>query len=212
MHIPCGETTTLKILTFEEARMRCEYNNASIAKELSASYDREKWIYIPDFYTEYRYVLGTVGKRPLITIGINPSDAEAGVLDNTLKSVERIAKGNGFDSFIMFNVYAQRSTNPDFMDKHFNKQLHYENMQAFRWLLEKTEKEPVIWAAWGTLIEKESYLKTCLSDMVAIAEPFHVKWCNAGKISVKGHPHHPLYLKMDEKLIPFDIGNYLEKM
>ena len=43
--------------------MGCEYNNASIAKELSASYDREKWIYIPDFYTEYRYVLGTVGKN-----------------------------------------------------------------------------------------------------------------------------------------------------
>ena len=33
------------------------------------------------------------------------------------KSVERIALGNGFDSFIMFNVYAQRATRPDDMEK-----------------------------------------------------------------------------------------------
>ena len=45
----------------------------------------------PDFYSEYRYILGTAGKKPLITIGINPSTAEPDNLDNTLKSVERIA-------------------------------------------------------------------------------------------------------------------------
>ena len=38
-------------------------------------------------------------------------------LDNTLKSVERIAHAGGFDSFIMFNVYAQRATRPQDMDK-----------------------------------------------------------------------------------------------
>ena len=80
-------------------------------RDQSAEYDRSRWLYIPDFYSEYRYILGTVGKRPLITIGINPSTAAPDALDNTLKSVQRIALGNGFDSFIMFNVYAQRATN-----------------------------------------------------------------------------------------------------
>ncbi len=35
-------------------------------------YDSEKWLYVPDFYTEYRYILGTKGQNPLICIGINP--------------------------------------------------------------------------------------------------------------------------------------------
>ncbi len=94
MHIPESESTKIDILTFDEAR---------ISKTDKDSYDREKWLYIPDFYSEYRYILGTRGKKSLITIGINPSTAEPDNLDNTLKSVERIASGNGFDSFIMFN-------------------------------------------------------------------------------------------------------------
>ena len=114
MHIPKSDTQHTEILTFEEAQKH---------REESAVYDREKWLYIPDFYSEYRYILGTAGKKPLITIGINPSTAEPDNLDNTLKSVERTALFNGFDSFIMFNVYAQRATNPDHMDKAFNRAL-----------------------------------------------------------------------------------------
>lgn len=155
MHIPKSDTQHTEILTFEEAQKH---------REESAVYDREKWLYIPDFYSEYRYILGTAGKKPLITIGINPSTAEPDNLDNTLKSVERIALFNGFDSFIMFNVYAQRATNPDHMDKAFNRALHEENMNAFRWVLSRSGEEPGIWAAWGTIVEKRDYLKTCLAD------------------------------------------------
>ena len=49
-----------------------------------------------------RYILGTRGEKPLICVGINPSTARPGALDPTLKSVERIARNSGFDSFIMF--------------------------------------------------------------------------------------------------------------
>ena len=73
-----------------------------------------------------------VGNNPLITIGINPSTAEPEKMDNTMKSVERIAMGNGFDSFIMFNVYAQRATDPNQMNKEINPMLHKENMRAFQ--------------------------------------------------------------------------------
>ena len=60
------------------------------------------WYYEPHTYQNYRYVLGRVGKRPLVCIGINPSTAQPGALDPTLKSVERLAAANGFDSWIMF--------------------------------------------------------------------------------------------------------------
>ena len=32
-------------------------------------------------------------------------------------------------------------------------------MQAFQWILEKSGKKPIIWAAWGTNIERRKYLK-----------------------------------------------------
>ena len=201
MHIPASETQKVDILTFEDARIR---------RAESAEYDRERWLYIPDFYSEYRYILGTVGQNPLICIGINPSTAAPDDLDNTLKSVERIARGNGFDSFIMFNVYAQRATNPDHMDQKLNEALHRENMLAFRWILERSGKYPAVWAAWGTIVEKRDYLKRCLADMVEIGDEYGAIWYHAGKPSVKGHPHHPLYLKKDSLLDNFDMEGYLK--
>ena len=200
MHIPKGDTAQLTLVTFEEA--------LAAANTPSESYDINKWLYAPSFYSEYRYILGTRGKRPLICIGINPSTAEPDHLDNTLKSVERIALGNGFDSFIMFNVYAQRATDPDAMEKQCNLRLHKENLEAFRYVLSISEK-PAVWAAWGAIIEKRAYLADCVRDMVAAGEAYGARWYCAGAITKKGHPHHPLYLRKDEKLKPFDISGYL---
>ena len=200
MHIPKGDTAQLELVTFEEA--------LAAANTPNESYDIEKWIYAPNFYSEYRYILGTRGKKPLICIGINPSTAEPGNLDNTLKSVERIALGNGFDSFIMFNVYAQRATDPDTMEKKCNLRLHKENLEAFRYVLSISER-PAVWAAWGAIIEKRDYLAGCVRDMVTVGQEYDAGWYCAGAITKKGHPHHPLYLRKDEKLKPFDIEGYL---
>ena len=56
MHIPQSDTSGLQILSFEEAQRR----------STASGYDRERWLYVPDFYTEYRYVLGTRGADPVI--------------------------------------------------------------------------------------------------------------------------------------------------
>ncbi|MBR3973170.1 MAG: DUF1643 domain-containing protein [Oscillospiraceae bacterium] len=202
-HIPKGATAELELLTFQDA--------LAAANTPSPDYDIQKWLYAPNFYSEYRYILGTRGKRPLICIGINPSTAEPDNLDNTLKSVERIALGNGFDSFIMFNVYAQRATNPDAMEKTYNPLLHQENLEAFRYVLSISDK-PAIWAAWGAIIEKRKYLPGCVRDMVAVGEEYGATWHCAGAITKKGHPHHPLYLRKDEKLKPFEISAYLDTL
>lgn len=200
-HIPTSETQALDILTFSEALAEAER---------SAGLGLHKgWLYVPNQYLDYRYILATEGERPLICIGINPSTAEPGDLDNTLKSVERIAHHNGFDSFIMFNVYAQRATSPDLLDKRLNPVLHRENMEAFRYILQKyKDKKPALWAAWGTLIEKRPWLMACVEDMIALGQAYGVGWYTAGKKSKNGHPHHPLYLRKDCSLDPFDIETY----
>ena len=200
MHIPSVTTDKIEVLSFQEA-----LESANTPQE---EYDEKQWLYVPPFYSEYRYILGTRGKKPLICIGINPSTAKPGDLDNTLKSVERIALGNGFDSFIMFNVYAQRATDPDHMEESCNVQLHRQNMEAFRYVLSISEN-PGVWAAWGTIIEKRPYLRQCLTDMLQIGNAYGAKWYCAGKVSKKGHPHHPLYLRKDEKIRPFDTELYV---
>ena len=200
LHIPSSDTVDIEVLTFEAAMVRT-----------NDEYDKERWLYVPDFYSEYRYILGTRGEKPLICIGINPSTAAPDDLDNTLKSVERIAQHNGYDSFIMFNVYAQRATNPDDMERECNTLLHEENMKAFEYILSLSD-QPSVWAAWGNIIEKRKYLPDCVRSMIELGEKHHASWYSAGKISKKGHPHHPLYLKKDTPLDSFDIKAYIETL
>ena len=204
-HIPAGETGLLELVRFEDALER--------ANQPSPDYDVSKWLYVPNFYSEYRYILGTKGVKPLICVGINPSTAAPDDLDNTLKSVERVAHHNGFDSFIMFNVYAQRATNPDDMEQTCNAALHEENMRAFDYALSlDKEGAPAVWAAWGTIIEKRDYLPDCVRDMIAVGNARGARWYSAGKKSKKGHPHHPLYLRKDSLLEEFDVGEYLDSL
>ena len=202
MHIPSACTQQLTLLSFAEALERSGRGD---------EYDASRWLYVPDFYTEYRYILGTRGDHPLICIGVNPSTAIPGRLDNTLKSVERIARFNGYDSFLMFNVYAQRATLPGDMDPELNPLLHAENLKAFAWALSRQAEKPAVWAAWGAVIETRRYLPRCVLDLAETGRAFGAEWFTAGPRSRAGHPHHPLYLKKDSVLEPFsDLIPYLE--
>ena len=90
-HVPQATMQDLDLLTYHQACLApCD-----------EPYDANRWLYVPPFYTEYRYVLGTVGQNPLLCIGLNPSTAKPDKLDRTLQSVERVAAFNGFDRFLM---------------------------------------------------------------------------------------------------------------
>lgn len=204
MHIPTSPTTYIDVLSFDEALEE--------GLRPHPDYDVDKWLYIPNRYDEYRYILGTRGKNPVICIGINPSTAAPDNLDPTLKSAQRIATANGYDSFLMFNVYAQRATRPDDMEKTRNEWLHAENMKAFRYLLSIAGERPAVWAAWGSIIEKRGYLADCVREMLEIGRELGAVWLHAGPLSAKGHPHHPLYLKSNTPLEPFDACGYLHNL
>ena len=48
--------------------------------------------------------------------------------------------------------------------------------------------------------------------MLEIGNEYGAQWLCAGAISKKGHPHHPLYLRKDEALRPFDVKTYLHTL
>ena len=168
--------------------------SSALPRLIARDYDGVPWYYEPPVYLPYRFILGTVGEKPLACIGINPSTARPGALDNTLKSVQRLALVNGFDSFLMFNVSPQRATDPNDMDA------------------QPAQTRPVMWAAWGTLIEKRPYLPGMMRRMVAITQRYDIPWVTFGKRSKAGHPHHPLYLRKDETPQPFDVQAYLDEV
>jgi hypothetical protein len=166
------------------------------------------WIYKKTINNNARFVLGEPGENNLICFGINPSTAEPGNLDPTLARVKKIAGLHGFDGWIMLNVYPQRATNPNDMDADFNNEHHWQNLCNIADVFQ--QYKGTAWAAWGTLIDKRPYLKPCLQDIVRVTIPHAVEWKTMGKRSKAGHPHHPLYLKLDSGLDAFDVEKYLK--
>lgn len=198
-HVPQATMQDLDMLTYHQACLApCD-----------EPYDANRWLYVPPFYTEYRYVLGTVGQNPLLCIGLNPSTAKPDKLDRTLQSVERVAAFNGFDSFLMMNLYPQRATMPRDMDQAFSDFLHRENLKAFADLLQKTR---TVWAAWGAVMKTRPYLSQCVRGFLDAGSDPGIRWVTAGQKSKDGHPHHPLYLKSQSSFEPFDILAYSQHL
>lgn len=169
-----------------------------------------EWIYDTDQNNTVRYTLGIRGDNPLVCFGINPSTAAPGKLDNTLRSVAKVALRNGFDSWIMLNLYPLRMTDPNGLPDLMDPVIHQHNLMHIGKIV--SQQPMKLWAAWGTLIMKQGYLKNCLKDILGITDMHPCEWFAAGKESVHGHPHHPLYLRANERIRPFDINSYLMKL
>ena len=171
-------------------------------------FPNKPWIYDHDEPLT-RYSLGQEGNNPLICFGVNPSTAVPGNLDPTVASVARYAKARGYDGWLMFNLYPQRSTNPDNMHKHFQKKAHDKNVETICKLLDELPNGLDVWCAWGTLIEKRSYLSRCLKNIAEVLIENECHHFTRGNISKAGHPHHPLYLRKDSKMDGFDLEKYV---
>lgn len=180
----------------------------TISKVKNLQYDKQVWLYEQSEDKRYRYVIGKRGKNPLICIGVNPSTASPEDLDPTMKTVERIAGRKGYEGYIMLNLYPMRATNPQSMDKKMDESAASCNLNVIEEILKDGEFD--IWAAWGTLIETEQYLKDCLEGIVKIAEKYGCHWYTIGERTKAGHPHHPLYLRRDAEMEPFDVREYLD--
>ena len=157
-----------------------------------------------------RFSLEKPGKKQLIVIGANPSTANNTQKDNTMGCVTWIAQKNGFDGFIMLNLYAQRSTSPNNLDKELNIELHKENLRHIGSLI-KGKSLPVILLAFGNIIDKRSYLKQCFADIVSVIQPSNPLWKHLGELTKAGNPRHPLY-HANDAILDFDIESYLNRM
>lgn len=154
----------------------------------------------------HRYSLGRLNDKTLFVFGVNPSTASDTKLDPTLKNVESFSKLLGFDSFVMFNLYPQRATNPDNMHLRLSKQAHDKNLE---FIAKYIPEKATIWAAWGNLITQRPYLIQCLKDINEVLKSKKIKWIKYDEFTKAGHPKHPSRKKLIDKFDQLDINRYL---
>ena len=183
--------------------------NAHILNEFNPYLDVPGWVYAasdPADENSPRYMLGEPsGPNPLVCFGINPSTATPGDLDPTLKRVKERAKREGYDGWLMFNVYPQRSTNPKGIHQNLHQNIHQENLKIIREVLGNSDY--TIWASWGGNIERRPYLIECLAEIGEVVGPDN-QWKKIGETN-RGHPRHPIATSYKQNLTSFDIGEYL---
>jgi len=158
-----------------------------------------------------RFVLGTKGLKPLIVLGLNPSTADDSKPDMTISKIIGFASRNHFDSFIMLNLYPQRTPIPDNLDLIINDSVHKDNLKAIHKILIGLDEINIL-AAWGEPIKKRVYLKQCLSDIFDSINGCNIYWWQIGDLTVSGHPRHPSRAAYDLGLKQLDINYYISSL
>ena len=159
--------------------------------------------------TNHRYVLSSEGRKPLVVIGVNPSTANESKLDATKRRVFGFAEHNGYDGFVMINLYPQRTTDFGAVHQQRNEELHQKNLEAIRAFFKDSEDLDIL-AVWGNHGGERTYLKDCFRDIVSVLQEGgrRVAWKQIGALAQKKQPRHPLYARQDSSLEVFDIPCY----
>lgn len=169
-----------------------------------------EWIYKNNSDNSIRYVLGKKGKKTLVCFGINPSTAEPNNLDSTLIKVEKIAEYNGYDGWIMFNVYPKRDTVFADLSAVCSDSEHITNLDYIMKTLCGFSKID-IWAAFGDHIYDRDYLVPCWIDIYNKLQKYNINWLSAA-VNKSGAPKHPLYQSGSSVLKEFDMMSYISKL
>ncbi|MFR9543378.1 MAG: DUF1643 domain-containing protein [Rikenellaceae bacterium] len=163
----------------------------SAREQLKKPFNKEEifdWCHL-DFGRRARYKLGIYGNNPLFVFGVNPSIANAYRSDPTIRRVQGYAERNGFDGFVMLNVYPLIETDPKRLPDTFNKKLHEENIEQIRQAI--YVDHPTILVAFGNTINTRPYLKDCFRDIVEAISNKPITWKQIGALTKSGNPRHP---------------------
>lgn len=141
-----------------------------------------------------RYALIQEGQKTIFVIGLNPSTANESSPDPTMQFTMRIAEYNGYDGFIMLNLYPLRATKPKDLPKDCDIELHKQNLYEIENLLKSRENVDV-WLAFGNGICKRKYLSSCFEDILKLLEKYDAHLFYINNLTKAGYPPHPLYQK-----------------
>ena len=115
------------------------------------------WIYLGDD-TE-RYILGQPGNRNMLVFGVNPSTATPGDnnIDPTNRKDRTLTAEDGYDGWIMVNLYPLGATDLRELPQKEDKKLLEKNLKVLKAVV-KAYRIDAVWAAWGNTIYTRFYL------------------------------------------------------
>lgn len=166
-------------------------------------------IYETDKLNQYRFALGSLSEKVLFVLGVNPSTADDKEPDPTMKQVMYFAKKHGYTSFVMFNLYPLRQTDPKALPEQPDEQMVDKNVEIIFDIISK-QVNVDIWAAWGGDIDSRGYLRHCLEKIYQKLDGCSINWLRLGELLGSGHPAHPLYKSHDLSLQTMDMPAYLK--
>lgn len=159
----------------------------------------------------YRYLLGVPGTHPLVVFGVNPSTASDLQDDATISRVRRMAELTRCDSWIMLNLYPQRSTNPRGLheDGRENQSYIEANLAVMAEVLKRYPNAFLV-AAWGNLVDSRRYLRQCCASIVSLAAGR--QWHMVGTPTKAGNPHHPLRTSLAISRVELDSSGRVAQL
>lgn len=157
----------------------------------------------------YRYTLsrelpdGTPG-RTLLMLMLNPSTADAAQNDPTITRCIGLARREGCGRLLVGNMYALRSTDPKGLWKVQNP-VGSENDYHIKSMLLQAS---IVVCAWGNHCKPQRFrdLLASFSRFPLLPRPPAM---NCLGINTNGAPKHPLYLRSDAVIVPWDSARWL---
>lgn len=149
---------------------------------------------------QYRYHLTRppIAPYPLYCpapfVMLNPSTADAAIDDATIRRCRGFAERWGNDGIIVVNVYALRSTDPKALNRHADPY----GPENDDWLRKIGRFHESVVVAWGT--------KAAPGDVDRAVEKLTQGGARLMCLGTTkhGHPRHPLYVRADQPLVPWN--------
>ena len=156
-----------------------------------------------------RFTLGNSGSKKIFVVGLNPSTANKENSDPTVSRVRTVSENNGYDGFVMLNLYPLRATDPKTLPKQADTELIKTNIKEIVSIADD-DPTPIFWAAWGSDISSRDYLKVTLLQLNESVIKLGGQWVKFGPLNAKNHPRHPSRLTYAWTFSKFDMDKYLE--
>lgn len=137
-----------------------------------------------------------IPEKILPWIGLNPSTADEQQLDPTLRRVASFSKREGYDGFVMLNLFAWRDTKPEDMMRQVDP-VGRDNDEVLKAWAKKAGRVVCAWGNHGGYMSRwrkvAGMLQDCGAELLCLGT------------NADGSPKHPLYVKGDSEMAPWKI-------
>lgn len=160
---------------------------------------------------DHRFMLGKKGVNNLLVIALNPNTASGNQHDSTTRNIEKIAKNNGFDGWVLFNLSPVREPKPHNLLDDTDLRLQEENLSLFKELIDNNAWQiKNVWLAWGNGVILKNYLREMATEMLLYLRKKSVNYYCI-KRTKQHHPYHSAqrvlnsFFKKDQKILLQDF-------